>query len=57
MAQFKYFQGSNGQWYWHLLDGNNQIVATGGEGYTTEYSVKRAIDNVVSTVLEIARRR
>ncbi len=55
MARFRYFQGQNGQWYWRLVDGNNQVVAIGGEGYTTEYSVQRAIANVIATVPQAAR--
>lgn len=55
MARFKYFQGQDYQWYWRLVDGNNQVVAIGGEGYSTEASVKRAIDNVIRTVPEAAR--
>jgi len=57
MVQFKYFLGSNSQWYWRLQDGNNRIIATSGEGYSSEYNVKRAIDNVISAVVDIARRR
>lgn len=56
MAQFKYFQGSDNLWYWRLQDGNNKTVADGSEGYASEYNVKRAIQNVVDTVLEISRR-
>lgn len=49
-ARFSYYQGKDSQWYWQLIDGNNQIVAIGGEGYVTEYNVKRAIKNVLETV-------
>jgi len=55
MARFKYFQGQDNQWYWRLVDGNNQVVAIGGEGYASEASVRRAIDNVITTTPQAAR--
>lgn len=57
MARFNYYQGSDHLWYWRLIDGNNKIVAIGGEGYASEYNVMRAIQNVQSTVNEINHHR
>ncbi|MBD3372510.1 MAG: DUF1508 domain-containing protein, partial [Candidatus Coatesbacteria bacterium] len=33
MAKFQVYKGSNDEWYWRLRANNNQIIATGGEGY------------------------
>lgn len=55
MAQFKYFQGQDNQWYWRLVDGNNHIIAIGGEGYVTESGVRQAVANVITTVPIAAR--
>ena len=56
MARFNYFQGRDRLWYWRLIDGNNKIVAVGGEGYASESNVLRALQNVQSTVEEINHR-
>ena len=57
MAKFEYYQGSDNLWYWRLRDGNIKIVADGSEGYVSKSNVLRAIDNVIDTVVEIARRQ
>lgn len=41
----------NGEWFWHLQDGNNEIVAVGGEGYTRREDAKRAAKNARKTFL------
>ena len=33
MAYYIWQSAQNRQWYWHLRAANNQIIATGGEGY------------------------
>lgn len=38
------------QWYWHLVDGNNRIVADGSEGYTRPGDCDRAAKNARSTM-------
>lgn len=53
MAHFEFYQGEDGQWYWRLKDGNNQIVAVGGEGYTRSEDAIRAITNVILTIAEL----
>jgi uncharacterized protein YegP (UPF0339 family) len=47
-AELQTYHANDDQWYWRLVDGNNRIVATGHEGYTTEAHVWRAIENVKS---------
>lgn len=42
--KIKYFQGIDGQWYWHLLAKNRHIIATGGEGYASRRNVLRAVN-------------
>ena len=39
-----YFQGANGDWYWHLTAKNRHIIATGGEGYASRRNVVRAVN-------------
>ena len=43
-----YFQGADGQWYWHLTAKNGHIIATGGEGYASRRNVLRAISRFKS---------
>lgn len=31
------FKGEDGDWYWHLQDGNGKIVADGSEGYHNKF--------------------
>lgn len=38
-----YFQGADGQWYWHLVAKNGRIIADGAEGYTSKRNVLRAV--------------
>ncbi len=46
MAKFQVFQGSNDEWYWRLRANNNQIIATGGEGYKAKADCLHGIDLV-----------
>lgn len=52
-AEYEYFAGKDGQWYWHFQANNNEIIADGAEGYASEHNVKRAITNVRSLLKEI----
>lgn len=38
-----YFQGADGQWYWHLVAKNGRTIADGAEGYTSKRNVLRAV--------------
>ncbi len=45
--RFEYFKSEkNNEWYWKLRAGNNETMASGGEGFTTEQSIKVSIVNV-----------
>ncbi len=45
--RFEYFQSSkNQEWYWRLKAGNHELMAVGGEGFSSEQSVKISLDNV-----------
>ncbi len=46
MSAFFIYKDSRGEWRWRLRDNNNEIIAVSGEGYTTEYGCKRAVQNV-----------
>jgi uncharacterized protein YegP (UPF0339 family) len=44
--KFKVLKNSAGNWYWHLIGGNSEKVATAGESFVSEYDAKRAAENV-----------
>jgi uncharacterized protein YegP (UPF0339 family) len=41
LPKFETFQGADGQWYWRLVAGNGETVAT-GEGHTRPEDATRA---------------
>lgn len=41
--KFQIYQDKVGEWRWRLVAGNGRIVADGGEGYTAESKVLRAV--------------
>jgi uncharacterized protein YegP (UPF0339 family) len=43
MAKFELYEGTNGQFYWRLKSGNGQIIAVGGEGYTSKAGAENGI--------------
>lgn len=45
---FQIFQDASYQWRWRLRAGNNQIVATSGESYTSKQNCRYAVDLVKS---------
>lgn len=42
------YQDTRQGWRWRATDGNNRIIAEGGEAYVSRDNLERAIDNVVS---------
>ena len=45
--RFEYFKSDKGEkWYWRLKAGNNEIMAIGGEGFSSEQSISNSIKNV-----------
>lgn len=43
--RFRYFQGKDDQWYWHLVAPNQEKLGH-GEGYVNKSGVKRALENI-----------
>lgn len=46
---FHLYKDAAGQWRWRLVAGNNQIVATSGEGYVNKADAVHGIDLVKGT--------
>lgn len=44
-----YWKDGNNQWRWHLLAGNNRIIANSGESYYNEQDCLAAINLVKSS--------
>ncbi len=53
-GRFELFEGADGQFYFHLLAGNGELVLD-SEGYTTKASAKNGIESVVENGLDSAR--
>lgn len=45
-AKFELYTSTNGEYRWRLKSGNGQIIATGGEGYTSKDGARNGIDAV-----------
>ncbi|MFW5965229.1 MAG: HVO_2922 family protein [Halodesulfurarchaeum sp.] len=43
---FELYEDSAGEWRWRLVAANGQIVADGGEGYSSKQGAKRGIESV-----------
>lgn len=48
--RFDYYEASDG-WRWRLKARNGRIVADGGEAYSTEGKVRRAIYNLNESIV------
>jgi len=47
MTGFHIFKGKDAKWYWHLsAEGNGEIIADSGEGYTQLSDCEHGIDLV-----------
>ena len=46
MAKFEVYQDGKGEYRWRLKSGNGQVIASGGEGYTTKAGAQNGIDAV-----------
>ena len=46
MAKFELYQDGKGEYRWRLKSGNGQVIANGGEGYTTKAGAQNGIDAV-----------
>jgi hypothetical protein len=45
-AKFELYQSKDEQYRWRLRHSNGQIIATGGEGYSSKASAKNGIESV-----------
>ena len=45
-AKFEMFRDAEGQWRWHLIHDNGNIVADSGEGYTSKQNCRNGIESV-----------
>ena len=50
-ARFEVYEDRAGEFRWRLVAGNDQIVATSGEGYATKAGAMRARDPARETRL------
>lgn len=46
MATFELYKGTDNQYRWRLKSSNGQIIAIGGEGYTSKAGAQNGIDAV-----------
>ena len=46
MAKFELYKDSSGGFRWRLKSGNGQVIATGGESYTSKSGAQNGIDAV-----------
>lgn len=44
--KYQYWKDNSNQWRWHLLAGNNRIIASSGESYWNETDCLAAIELV-----------
>ena len=44
-ATFRVYEDAAGQWRWRLVHDNGNVIAEGGQGYTTK---RRALDGIES---------
>jgi uncharacterized protein YegP (UPF0339 family) len=42
-AKFEVYKDKGGEYRWRLKSGNGQVIATGGEGYTSKAGVENGI--------------
>lgn len=45
-ATFEMFVDEEGQWRWHLLHDNGNIIADSGEGYSTKHNCRKGLESV-----------
>lgn len=46
MAKFELYQDGQGEYRWRLKSSNGQVIATGGEGYTSKAGALNGIEAV-----------
>jgi uncharacterized protein YegP (UPF0339 family) len=45
-AKFELYKSPNGEYRWRLLASNGQVIATGGEGYSSKAAAKGGVESV-----------
>ena len=40
------YQDSAGEWRWRVKAGNNEVIATSGEGYVNESHARKMVDTL-----------
>ncbi|CAN5747906.1 YegP family protein [soil metagenome] len=45
-GKFEVYRDANGEFRWRLKASNGQVIATGGEGYTTKSGCLNGIESV-----------
>jgi uncharacterized protein YegP (UPF0339 family) len=45
-SKFELYKSSNGEYRWRLVASNGQVVATGGEGYSSKAAAQGGIESV-----------
>jgi len=46
MAKFELYKSPNGEYRWRLKATNGQVIATGGEGYSSKAAAQKGIASV-----------
>jgi uncharacterized protein len=46
MAKFELYKSPNGEYRWRLRATNGQVIATGGEGYSSKAAAQNGIQSV-----------
>ena len=46
MAKFELYKSPNGEYRWRLKATNGQVIATGGEGYSSKAAAQNGIESV-----------
>ena len=46
MAKFELYKSPNGEYRWRLRSTNGQVIATGGEGYSSKAAAQNGIQSV-----------
>lgn len=49
-AKFEVTEGEDGDWYWHLLAANGEVIADGSEGYSRRADAINATGRVVALI-------
>lgn len=46
MAKFEVYKDARGEYRWRLKSANGQVIATGGEGYTSKSGAENGIQAI-----------